>query len=403
MRIALVSQEYPPETAKGGLGTQTYAKAHGLARRGHEVYVISRSTDGHTHEYWDHSVHVTRIPGFENAVPLYTDVADWITYSAQVSAAVSARHAVSPLDIVDFPEWAAEGYVYLLNQSDWNRTATVVQLHGPLVLFAHKMHWPAINSEFYRTGTMLESTCLRLADALYTSSRYSADFAARAYQLPNDSIPLIHAGVDTTRFTPRGEPLPARPTIVFAGKLVHNKGVFQLVAAAIELARELPDLHLRLLGRAEESIVQELTRRAAAAGRPGLLELAGFVAHDQLPAEYNRAHVFAAPAPHEPGPGLVYLEAMACGLPVIACEGSGATEVVDHEQTGLLVPPNDKDALVAALRRLLTNDVFRQEMGARARRYAVERADGEKGVARLEEFYESVVHRRLTYASSRSA
>src|SRR5690606_38948601 len=110
--------------------------------------------------------------------------------------------AASPLDLVDFPEWAAEGYVYLLNQTDWNRTPTVVQLHSPLAMFAHKMHWPAINSEFYRTGTMLESTCLRLADGLYSSSRFSADFAARMYRLHCDPIPVIHTGVDSTHFAP---------------------------------------------------------------------------------------------------------------------------------------------------------------------------------------------------------
>lgn len=403
MRIALVSQEYPPETAKGGLGTQTYLKAHGLARRGHEVFVISRSTDERTHEYWDGSVHVTRIPGFESLVPLYTEVADWVTYSAQVNAALTARHAANPLDLVDFPEWGAEGYVYLLNQSEWNRTATVVQMHGPLVLFAHKMHWPAVESEFYRTGTALEATCLRLADAVYTSSQYSAEFAQQEYQLQRDAIPLIYVGVDTHRFAPSGAPAPERPTIVFAGKLVYNKGVFQLVDAAIELSKEIPNLHLRLLGRAEEAVARELTRRAAAAGRTELLELKGFVPHDELPAHYGRAHVFAAPAPHEPGPGLVYLEAMACGLPVIACAGSGAAEVVQDEETGLLVPAGDADSLVAALRRLLIDETLRSDMGARARHFAVERADWEKGAAQLESFYQSVLHQRLALARPHSA
>lgn len=398
MRIALISQEYPPETAKGGLGTQTFVKAHGLARRGHEVYVISRSTNGAPRAYWDGPVHVTRIAGFETSVALYTEVADWITYSAQVNVALAARHAATPLDLVDFPEWGAEGYVYLLNQTEWNRTPTVVHLHGPLVLFAHEMHWPPIDSEFYRTGTMLESTCLRIADALCTSSRYSADYARRRYQLQHGEIPVIHTGVDTDHFSPSGEALPERPTIVFAGKLVENKGVFQVVEAALELARDIPDLHVRLLGRAEDSVATELQRRAVAAGRPALLELAGFVPHEELPSHFNRAHVFAMPAPHEPGPGLVYLEAMACGLPVIACAGSGAEESIAHEDTGLLVPPGDTMALVAALRRLLTDMRTRAEMGANARRYIVDNADSRDCLDRLERFYESVVQRHLNHA-----
>jgi glycosyltransferase involved in cell wall biosynthesis len=165
--------------------------------------------------------------------------------------------------------------------------------------------------------------------------------------------------------------------------------------AALELAGEMPDLHVRLLGRADETVALELERRAKAAGRPDLLDLAGFVPHDRLPAELAGAHVFAAPAPHEPGPGLVYLEAMACGLPVIACEGSGAAEVVSHEQTGLLVPPGDHAALVAALRRLQTQEHRRRAMGARARQQVVAEADCDVCLDRLEGFYASVVERKL--------
>jgi glycosyltransferase involved in cell wall biosynthesis len=171
----------------------------------------------------------------------------------------------------------------------------------------------------------------------------------------------------------------------------------------LELAAELPDLRVRLLGRADESIALELRRRAVAAGRPGLLEIVGFVPHEKLPAQLGRAHVLVSPAPHEPGPGMASLEAMACGLPVIACAGSGAAEVVTHEQTGLLVPPRDKTALVAALRRLLTDATTRAAMGARARRYALENADSKVCLARLESFYQSVVHRPTGHACGPAA
>jgi len=62
MRIALVSQEYPPETAHGGVGTQTYLRAHGLASLGHKVFVISHSVNEQRQEYTDNSVQVIRIP-----------------------------------------------------------------------------------------------------------------------------------------------------------------------------------------------------------------------------------------------------------------------------------------------------------------------------------------------------
>ncbi len=96
---------------------------------------------------------------------------------------------------------------------------------------------------------------------------------------------------------------------------------------------------------------------------------------------------------HEPGPGLVYLEAMACGLPVVACESAGAVEVVHHEHNGLLVPPKDPDALAAALRRLLADAPYRESMGNRARRYVEETADSRECLRRLEALYLEVASR----------
>ncbi len=115
LKIAFVSQEYPPETGWGGISSQTYLKAHGFAKLGHEVYVVSHSADEKKHEYFDETVRVIRIPSFDERLPIYTDPVRWLTYSAEVAAAVSKLHADISLDILDFPEWGSEGYIHLLN------------------------------------------------------------------------------------------------------------------------------------------------------------------------------------------------------------------------------------------------------------------------------------------------
>jgi glycosyltransferase involved in cell wall biosynthesis len=392
MRIALVSQEYPPETAKGGIGTQTFLKAHGLAALGHEIHVISRSPDGKFSTRDDKGVHVTRIPGLESRMQIFTEAADWLTYSAEVAAAVAALHAKSPLDVVDFPEWGAEGCVHLLNQTEWNRIPTVIHLHGPLVMFAHTMGWPELDSEFYRTGTAMEGACVRLADAVFSSSACSADWCAKHYGRNRDEIPVLHTGVDTELFSPRNVPKAKRPTIIFAGKLTRNKGVHLLAEAAVRLVKEFPELQLRLLGRGEPQIVDDLKKIAQAAGLPDLLDMPGFVNRNELPEHFSRAHIFAAPSEYEGGPGFVYLEAMACGLPVIACAGSGAAEVVRQNENGLLVPPRDVGALTAALRSLLKDVLQREKMGAFARRFVLAEADSRACIKKLEEFYSAVVN-----------
>jgi glycosyltransferase involved in cell wall biosynthesis len=92
---------------------------------------------------------------------------------------------------------------------------------------------------------------------------------------------------------------------------------------------------------------------------------------------------------YEGGPGLVYLEAMACGLPVIACRGNGASEVVHHEESGFLVPPRDAQAVAEALKLLLSDAGLRRSMGLRARHFVEAEADSRLCLDRLEAFYRS--------------
>jgi glycosyltransferase involved in cell wall biosynthesis len=386
MRIALVSQEYPP-AAHGGIGTQTRCKADGLVARGHEVYVVTLSPDGKRREEREGSVNVVRLPGSQAYLAANTESAQWIAQSVSVAAALAELQASRPPDLIDFAEWGSEGYAYLLNRTPWNYTPVAMHLHGPLVMLAHTIDWPPRDSEFYRVGVHMEGTCLRLADAIFSSSRCSAEWCAREYGIDASRIPIIHTGIDTSHFRPLDVAKASRPTIVFVGKAVANKGIETLTEAACRLAAEFPNLRLQLIGGGETRVWERVSSIVAAAGLPDLLEKAGVVGHDRLPEYLSRAHVFAAPSVYEGGPGFVYLEAMACGLPVVACSGSGAAEVVIPEENGLLIPPGDMNALVGALRRLLSNATQRDAMGARARRFAVEEADSKVCLNRLDAFY----------------
>lgn len=389
MRIGLVTQEYPPETAKGGIATQSYLKAHGLAEMGHQVCVISRSQNGESSFARDGDVDVVRVATAN--ISAYTEIADWVFHSCIVAEEIEKRHRASPFDILDFPEWACEGYVHLLNQCEWNRIPTVLQLHGPLIMLARTLGWPDPGSEFFKVGTQMEATSLRLADGIYSSSECSADWCAREYQLDRERIPVLHTGVDTEIFYPRPIEKAEEPTIIFVGKMVRNKGVEVLVEAACEIADDFPDLRLRMLGKGEESVIESIRRKAAAKGFESLLDMGGQVERKELAEQLSRAHVFAAPSFYEGGPGFVYLEAMACGLPVIGCDGSGAAEVIRDGVNGLLVQPNDVTSLTIALKRLLSDRAERERMAAEAQKFVDNEANSSHCVARIEAFYRAVI------------
>lgn len=390
MKVALVSQEYPPDLS-GGIATQTLMKAEGLSRLSHQVFVICRSMDGSRYESKVGDVTVIRIPGMEVKGVYMSDIVQWITYSVNVAAEIEALHERVSLKLVDFAEWAAEGYIWLLNRCEWNYIPAVIQLHGPLVMFSKTMNWPEVNSEFYRAGTHMEATCIRLADGVYSSSECSAEWVRLHYDCTRKNIPVIHMGIDTTTFSPLQESKNIRPTIIFVGKFVPNKGVIELVEVACNLVKEFPDLCLRMIGPAENDLMQQLHEKAVEFGASDLLELSGYMCKEDLAKELSRAHIFAAPSHYEGGPGFVYLEAMACGLPVVACSGSGIDEIVISGENGFLIPRGDIKALEEILRKLLLDKTLVQRISSNARNYVLREVDSDHCIKKLEVFYYSVL------------
>jgi glycosyltransferase involved in cell wall biosynthesis len=148
-----------------------------------------------------------------------------------------------------------------------------------------------------------------------------------------------------------------------------------------------------MLGGQQPDVVKEISTYTAASGHRDLIHMVGPVAREDLPHWLNRAHVFAAPSLYEGGPGFVYLEAMACGLPVIGTSGSGIEEVVVPGVNGLLVPPGDDAVLAEALLTLLQDPERTLRMGRQAREYVLAEAETEACVGRLEAFYLTVMQK----------
>lgn len=395
MRIALVSREYRSETATGALGSPTHLKARGLVALGHEVFVLTRAPDddaaSRTVPEVD-GIHVICTSDAPSALVAHTAAVDWIMHSTQVAAELGRLQERVPLDLVEFAESGAEGCVHLLNRIGHGAAPVVVQLHGPLVMAAHLAGSPEIDSELYRVGTTMESTCVRLADAVYASSACAAQWCAEHYGVGRDVLPVMHPGVDLDLFRPRVGANVGPPTIAITGELLPNKGVVELVEAACQLVDVYPKLRVLLVGRVDTEMERRLRALAARARAPELLEFAGDVTHRNRPEYLARAHVFALPSVYEPGPGVAYLEAMACGLPIIACEGAGAEEVVRNGDNGLLVPPRDVDAVRAALKLVLGDDVNREAMGAAGRSFVERQADSRACVRQIEAYYRRVIN-----------
>lgn len=390
MRVCLVSQEYPPETGRGGIGSQSFLRAHGLSALGHDVTVLSHSLDSDCHYATDGPVKIIRIPNKDHQMQINTDSVRWLSYSLEVASALQSIHQQTPLDLIVFPEWGGEGYAYLLNRTELNPIPTIVHIHGSISMFAELMGWPEKDSEFFQTGTEMERTSLRLADSLSSSSVFSAEWCRKYYGLKRDFIPVLHTGIDTELFAPRLVPKQNQPTLIFVGHIADNKGVDILTEAACRLREEFPGLKLQMIGKGQDSVLKKIKKITEIYQAKDLIEFPGYVQRKDLPDYLSKAHVFAAPSLFEGGPGNVYLEAMACGIPVIASKDTGAAEVVTEGQTGFLIPKNDTRALVNFLRKILSDPSLQKKMGQAARQYVLDHADSHVCLKKLEQFYVSI-------------
>jgi rhamnosyl/mannosyltransferase len=153
---------------------------------------------------------------------------------------------------------------------------------------------------------------------------------------------------------------PGRKIIFAVGRHVYYKGFEYLIRAMMTVRQDA----LLILGGVGP-LSGSLRALAAAGGVENRVVFAGRIPDEELPAYYHAADVFCLPS-IEPSEafGLVQVEAMACGKPVVCCElGNGVSYVNQHEVTGLVVPPRDPEALAEALNRLLDDSVLRQKMG----------------------------------------
>ncbi|MDE2950589.1 MAG: glycosyltransferase family 4 protein [Chloroflexota bacterium] len=187
--------------------------------------------------------------------------------------------------------------------------------------------------------------------------------------ISSDKALLIRgSGVDENVFAPEAEALDELPVVLFAGRLLWQKGIGEFV----EVAR-------RLRGRARFRVVgyEEATSplnvpaaRLGAWADEGLIEWLG--KRDDMPQVYAESNIVCLPSTYGEGVPKVLIEAAACGRACVTTDTPGCREIVRHGENGFTVPPGDIDALAAAVERLIGDPALRQDMGAKGRQIVLE-------------------------------
>jgi starch synthase len=381
MRVDLITREFPPEVY-GGAGVHVTELVRAL--RGDidvKVRAFGRPRD--------------EADVFSYSVP--AELTDANPALATLGVDLRIAQDVAGADLVHSHTWYANAAGHLASM-----------LHGiPHVVTAHSLEplrpWKAEQlGGGYRVSSWIESTAFGGAATVIAVSHGMRRDILRSYPfLDEEKVTVVHNGIDLEQWKPVHDAElvrslgidPDRPSVVFVGRITRQKGLPYLLRAAAMLPK---DVQLILCAGAPDTpeILAEVQAGVAALQeeRTGVVWIDRMLSQHDLSAVLTQATTFVCPSVYEPL-GIVNLEAMACGAPVVGTATGGIPEVIDDGVTGRLVPieqledgtgtPIDPDRFVSDLAAALTEVVSDPEAARRMGEAGRRRAEAEFGWDRI--------------------
>jgi glycosyltransferase involved in cell wall biosynthesis len=345
MRVAFVASEYPPHV-HGGLGVHVEALAAALAAQSVQVELFVPDRPGYQQP--PRGVRLRPVPTVSSGIEDYS-IGFWIDFCVGVLALNDRLDTT--FDLVHCHDWmtALAGAGLHVRYG----LPLIFNVHLPQVMHPHL--------ELEMLGLTLATT------GVVNSEQVRQEVQHRDPALP--ACVVVPGGVDTNRFQPpTAERVGTDPTVLFVGRLVPQKGVDILLRSFAILRRRIPNANLVIAGDGDQDLY--LRRLARYFGLPPRVAFVGWQTGDALVRLYQRIEAVAVPSRYEPF-GLVALEAMSCGRPVVASRSGGLAEIVEDGRTGYLVPPGDHLRLAQRLAWLLLNERVRRTLGGAARKRAL--------------------------------
>lgn len=369
LKVCFISREYPPGDF-GGPGRYSHELAVGFAAAGHEVHVVTRSPDTYRLDL-EEGAWIHRVPTPERFLPELDGVASahHIASMAAVYHEVNQIHAQQPLDLVVAPLWLCEGLICSLD----DRFTNVVTLITAMKAVATLAEWARTSPEAQQL-VRFEDEAVAQCPHLHAISAGILDRSIRDYNADPARSFIAPLGLrDRSQEFPRRRPEGGRLRVLYVGRLETRKGADVFLEAAARLGREFPDVEFVLAGKEIPTDQGDMHRQrfeAQFAHDPDLRSrviFTGMVTDEQLYQHYADCDIFCLPTHYESF-GLVYVEAMIWGKPIVGSRVGGVPEVVADGDQGYLLPVGDVDAVTDALRRLIVDPGLRRRFGQRSRR-----------------------------------
>jgi len=365
--ICLVSQQYGE--VRSGIGVYTRNVAAKLLRDGHAVTLICPRERA-----------VPDLPGIRlrpvSGKRTGASHVRWVALSRRFGRALRRELGESSFDLIHFTD-AREalfcrhsGVPMLGNMNDYYFAAAP---GSPGAFRRDYADW-CKRWLYYRAVRFLERRALGKLDAVICNSRHTAAVLAEQYHIPENRLPVIYKSIDL-RGAAFGEDRPERSggdagpdrdrQVLFIGGNVQRKGLPTLIRAAPGVLERFPGTVFSVVGDNHNlGAMKALCRRE---GVEASFRFWGWQSHDQIQEHYRRAAVFVMPSLIEAF-GVVFLEAMAAGVPVIGGDTGGTRELIEDGVNGYLVTPRDHRQLTARIVGLFEDRALRRRLIAGGRR-----------------------------------
>lgn len=380
MRVLLVSQDFPP--AIGGIQTYAWELTNRLSQRTESLFVLAPQADNAETVDQETAARVTRLP----VRP------DLLLFPALAYLPVRARQWKP--HVAFHTQWQTVGASMVARAlTGWPRHI-VCAAHGRELLFNPADDIPFLQSGYERVRRLV----LNFVDLFVPVSHYTGGLL-HDLGVASNRIQIVPNGTDPEHFAPRdGSSLRADlgcadgRMLLTVGRLVPRKGIDTVLRALPRILDTVPDLTYVVVGTGPDR--GRLEDLAVSCGVRAHVQFLGSVPYAELPVYYSAADVFVMPArearPDVEGFGIVFLEANACETPVVGARTGGIPDAIDHETTGLLVPPSSPDDVADAIERLLTHPEFAADLGRNGRARVLETASWDRVADRLFEHLSTV-------------
>jgi len=391
LRIAMISYHTCPLATLGGKdtgGMNVYVRelTRQLGKMGIHVDIFTRSQDDHVphvlHElgYGNRVVHVPAGP--EHPIPNKQELATYIPQFVDGIQAFAKEKGIK-YDIIHSHYWMSG--IAAASLSDlWPGTPTIHMFHTLGEMKNRIAHSEAEREGEYRING--EKQVLRRANRIVVATLAELTQLRFLYKAESSKLVVIPPGVDLEHFYPIPADearmyiglLPENRMILFVGRIERLKGVDTLInaMACLQLKEMGRPVHLAIIGGdpslSRESMTVEMARLKDLCASLGLDQSVVFLGkrdQNKLPYYYSAADVLVMPSHYESF-GMVALEAMACGTPVIASEVGGLAYLVRDGETGFTIPAEEPDTLCEKLSWLLNDDDLHARMSGQAAQYA---------------------------------